>query len=135
MVIHISIQRMILAFVGWLVTVRKVCSDTISKYLSGLRVVHLKNGVLPTNLRPDIVKAILKGREHMESGTKIPRLAMTIPVMRLLRQLIKMSKMTESKKRLIWAVCCIAFNGSFRTVRFGLRPNFSFIINIILSPF
>ena len=110
-------KRMVLAFVGWLVTVRKVCSGTISQYLSGLRIVHLKNGVLPSNLRPDIIKAILRGRQQIESGTKIPKLAMTIPVMRLLRKLIKMSNSTESKKRLTWAICCIAFNGSFRQVK------------------
>ena len=47
--------RMIIAFVGWLMTVRRINSNSITQYLSGLRVVHLKNGVFPVNLRPDIV--------------------------------------------------------------------------------
>ena len=35
-------DEMILAFVGWLITVRKVGASTIKQYLSGLRTVHLK---------------------------------------------------------------------------------------------
>ena len=105
---------MILVYVGWLLTVRKVSSATISQYISGLRVAHLKNGVLPQNLRPDILKMILKGQEHVDKENKIPRLAMTIPVMKLLKKLITLSNMTLDKKRLLWAISCISFHGSFR---------------------
>ena len=76
--------RMIIASVGWLMTVRRISSTSISQYLSGLRIVHLKKGVLPVNLRPDIVQAILKGHSHNPINPKAPRLAMTIPVMKLL---------------------------------------------------
>ena len=112
--LYILSNRMVLAFVGWLISVRKVSASTISQYLSGLRMVHLKKGVLPSNLRPDLVKAILRGHEHSCFKDKKPRLAMTIPVMRLMKKLLVMSKMPLSKKRLIWAVSCIAFHGSFR---------------------
>ena len=105
---------MVLAFVGWLISVRKVSSISISQYLSGLRIIHLKKGVWPTSLRPDIVKSILKGHEHEAMKTRIPRLPMTIPVMRLLKKKLTMSKMPLSDKRLLWAVCCIALHGSFR---------------------
>ena len=69
---------MILAFVGWLITVRKVSSSTISQYLSGLRIAHLKKGFFPPNLRPDLVKLVIKGREHVELKNKVPRLTMTL---------------------------------------------------------
>ena len=107
-------DRMVLAFIGWLITVRKVSAATIKQYLSGLRTIHLKNGFLPGNLRPDIVNSILKGQEQEDSKSKVPRLAMTIPVMRLLKKLIYMSSMPQHKKRMIWTVCCLAFHGSFR---------------------
>ena len=55
---------MILAFVGWLISVRKVSARSVDQYLSGLRVAHLKEGVLPRNLRPDIVKSVLRGHEQ-----------------------------------------------------------------------
>ena len=46
-------DQMILAYVGWLIAVRKVSSSSISQYLSGLRVVHLKHGEMPGNLREE----------------------------------------------------------------------------------
>ena len=105
---------MVLAFIGWLITVRKVSGNTISQYLSGLRVIHLKNGVLPPCLRPDVVQSVLKGLEHNGSKHSIPRLPVTIPIMRLIKKKLTLSKMDLSKKRLLWAVSCIALHGSFR---------------------
>ena len=105
---------MVLAFIGWLINVRKVSAATIDKYLSGLRIVHLKNGFMPGNLRPDIVKAIIKGHSHCNLKEKAPRLPMTIPMMKLLKCLLTKSKMPISKKRLLWAISCIALHGSFR---------------------
>ena len=58
-------NRMTLTYVGWLISRRKVSSTTISQYLSALRVVHLKHGVLPSNLRPDIVQAIIEGKVQL----------------------------------------------------------------------
>ena len=58
--------RMTIAYVGWLITARKVKSSTISQYLSGLRIAHLKQGVLPENLRPEIVNCILNGQKNLE---------------------------------------------------------------------
>ena len=107
-------DRMILAYVGWLISVRKVSAVSIKKYLSGLRTVHLKNGCLPKNLRPDIVNSIIKGREQEEIKDKVPRLAMTIPVLKLLKKLITMSEWSLERKRRMWVVCCLAFHGSFR---------------------
>ena len=107
-------DRMVLAFVGWLITVRGVGASTIKQYLSGLRTVHLKRGFFPGNLRPDIIKSIIKGREQQELKTKIPRLAMTLPILKLLKALLKKSNMSLERKRLAWVICCMAFHGSFR---------------------
>ena len=109
-------DRMVLTFVGWLIVSRKVSSASINQYISGLRVAHLKQGVLPGNLRPAIVAAILKGKENGEnmSGNKVPRLAMTVPVMKLLKALLAASKLALIRKRMVWAISCLAFHGSFR---------------------
>ena len=121
-------NRMILAFVGWLIADRKVSSATITQYLSGLRVAHLKHGVLPGNLRPDIVAAIIKGKANEENSSlsKVPRLAMTMPVMKLLKALIAASEWALSKKRLVWAICCMAFHGSFRIHELLSRETLTF---------
>ena len=81
-------DRMTIAFVGWLITVRKVGSASIKQYMSGLRTVHLKNGYLPGNLRPDILNAIIKGKEQDYAKKRLPRLAMTLPIVRLLKKLL-----------------------------------------------
>lgn len=108
-------DRMILTYVGWLISARGVSASSITQYISGLRVVHLKKGVFPGNLRPDIVNAIIKGRAHEDcTKEKAPRMAMTIPVMKLLKLLLTKSRMCHEEKRLLWAVSCIAFHGSFR---------------------
>ena len=109
-------DRMVLAFVGWLISVRKVSSVSVSKYLSGLRMAHIKKGGMPPNLRPEMVSLILKGKANEEAmrPSKAPRLAVTVPVMRLLKALITRSNMELGKKRLLWVVSCLAFHGSFR---------------------
>ena len=109
-------DRMILTYVGWLMVHRKVSAASINQYISGLRVAHLKHGVMPVNLRPAIVAAILRGKENEENaaGNKIPRLAMTMSVMKLLKALLAASELALSRKRLVWAISCLAFHGSFR---------------------
>ena len=107
-------DRMILAFVGWLITVRGVGASSIKQYMSGLRTVHLKQGFLPGNLRPDILNSIIRGREQQESKKRIPRLAVTLPILKLLKRLLSLSNRSQEEKRMIWSVCCMAFHGSFR---------------------
>ena len=120
------VLRMVLAFVGWLISKRKVSAGTISQYLSGLRVIHLKKGVWPGSLRPEIVKSILKGHEQEVLKRRIPRLAMTMPIMNLLKKLLTKSKMELSKKRLVWAICCLALHGSFRIHELLAREELQF---------
>ena len=89
-------ERMILTYVGWLISSRGVSSTSISQYLSGLRVAHLKRGVFPSNLRPDIVNAVIKGRVNEDNlkRSKVPRMAMTITVMRMLKLLLTTDRQT-----------------------------------------
>lgn len=53
-------DKMTLTYVGWLLNVRKVSSASVDQYLSGLRNYHMKHLKTPDNLRPEIVKAIIK---------------------------------------------------------------------------
>ena len=84
---------MIIAFIELLITVRKVSSATISQYLFGIRLVHLNKQVMPRNLRPKIVKSIVKGHAQKEVGNKTPRLAMTFPVMTLLKKTLGLEQL------------------------------------------
>ena len=108
-----------LTYVGWLLDSRRVQAASIENYLAGIRVAHMKAGHSVPVLRPDIVQTILRGAAHKDELTKKllgkpPRLCMTITKMELLKCQITMSNMTLSKKRLMWLVSTLCFNGSFR---------------------
>ena len=61
-----------------------------------------------------MVQAIIKGKSNEDNmATKAPRMAMTTAVMKLLKTLLTRSNKSLEKKRLAWAVSCLAFHGSF----------------------
>ena len=59
-------NRETLAYIGWLLEVRKVAASTVEKYMSGVRLAHLKAGFSVPALKPDIVKAIIDGKAQSE---------------------------------------------------------------------
>ena len=108
-------------YLGWLLAKRKVQASTVEKYLAGVRVAHLKAGFMVPALRPDIVQTVLAGAANRDGllarlKNKAPRLAVTLTVMELIKCKLTNSKRSLSKKRLIWLVSCLCFNGSFRQV-------------------
>ena len=53
-------------------------------------------------------------------------MAITMTVLRLLKKLSTINKMTLSMKRLIWVVCCSALHGSFRIHELLAREELNF---------
>ena len=105
--------RMTIIYIGYLLGKRKpVRGETIEKYFSGLRMLHLELGFNPPCLRSNLVKHILTGAKKMDVERDIleakpERLAVTIPVLRLLKQAIKCNSEWESvHKRLVWYISC-----------------------------
>ena len=112
-------EKEVLTYVGWLATKRKVSVSTIEKYLSGIRLAHIKEGFNVPILRPDIVKVILTGLMQKEkiqirAGKKAERLPVTLSVLELLRHELKKIGWSVTKKRMMLTICYIAFFGSFR---------------------
>ena len=108
-----------LTYIGWLMDSRRVQSTSIESYLAGVRVAHMKAGHSVPVLRPDIVQTVLKGAANKDELTKKllgkpPRLCMTITKMELLKCQLTSSDMDHSRKRLIWLIATLCFNGSFR---------------------
>lgn len=106
-------------FVSYLLFDRGVKAKTCDKYLSGVRMFHLTKGLDVPVLRPPIISLILKGREHWDDikdklSKKPKRLPVTIKVMKLLKRRLRKMNWSEIKKKLVWAVCCTCWNGSFR---------------------
>ena len=109
----------ILTYIGWLLEVRNVKARTISGYLSGLRLLHITKGAEPPEMRTNLVKCILTGKTNMENietrkSTMAGRLPMTMTMMRVLKEQIRLWEEPMQKKLLMWAVCSLAFHGAFR---------------------
>ena len=108
-----------LTFIGWLVEKRGVKAKTVQIYLSGLRMAHFKRGLFNVNLYADIVRHVLTGLKQEDlikekKGVSIERLPVTMEVMEQIKLRLLRSNWNLEKKRLVWAVVTMAFNGSFR---------------------
>ena len=110
-----------LLFTYWLVEERKLKVATVNSYLAGIRQVHIMKGLPAPKLREEIVRQALKGRQNMEAqenskgnqaGKK--RLAMTIPLMKLLKEKIRTANMEAESKLMLWTVSSLLFFGAFR---------------------
>jgi hypothetical protein len=109
----------VLVFIDWLIRSRKVKGTTINSYLSGIRQLHIARGMDPPNIRDGFINLVLKGKMNKDaaekrSGTQRTRLPVTVNVMMLLKKLVRQWDKTIMEKLLVWAVCTLAFAGSFR---------------------
>jgi len=108
----------VLLFIHWLIEIRGVKEGTVNSYLSGVRQLHILKGLGAPNLRPDIVKLILKGRKNKDKAEKRDtgdrRVPMTVELMKILKEKIRTWNQTWDTRLLIWAVCSLAFHGAFR---------------------
>ena len=108
----------VLTFIGWMIN-RDLRANSIQVYLSGLRMSHITSGFFGVKLYEDIVSHLVRGLKQRDlvrdkvSG-KTGRLPVTMDIMTKLRVAIRKSSWDMEKKRLVWAICCLAFNGSFR---------------------
>lgn len=105
-------------FVAWSIK-RGVKARTISSYLSGIRMLHLSEGLPAPILRSDLIKQVLEGRTHQDAIAdrllkKPTRLPVTPTVLRLLKLELKSATLSKGTKRLLWAVITLAFAGGFR---------------------
>jgi hypothetical protein len=109
----------VLLFVHWLIYVRKLKAGTVNSYLSGIRQLHIMKGLEEPNLRPEIVKIVIKGKENKDNAdrhckTRDNRLPMTRQLMKVLKDKIIVWDKPWETKLLVWTVCTLAFHGAFR---------------------
>ena len=93
-------------YINYLLHARNVKSSTCEKYLSGIRMYHLAMGFDAPVLRPAIVSLLLRGRENHEDiqaklDNKEKRIAVTVPVMKLLKRRIRKMDWSEARKPLV----------------------------------
>ena len=112
-------QRETIIFIDWLVNDRKVAAATIKSYLAGISKFHILEGFEEPNLKTQLVKQIVKGKLNKEktlarSTGDQGRIAVTIDILKLLKEMIRRWDQPIEKKLLVWAVVTIAFFGGFR---------------------
>ncbi len=111
-------QENTLVWIDWLIRCRGVRHGTVTNYLAGIRQLHVVKGLQAPVVRTDLVNLILARKKNMDRLEKNKgegsRLPVTYSVMRLLKAALRDSDMEKQEKLLIWAVCCLAFNGVFR---------------------
>ena len=108
-----------LTYIGYLLTVRKVSTVSINKYMSGLRMAHMQRGVFSPWIKPEIVKTILTGQANKDQlekrmSGKQGRLPVTPELMKALKTSLVSAKMTKSRKRTIWLCSTWCWAGAFR---------------------
>ena len=109
----------VIIFVSWLLQERGIKSSSVESYLSGLKTLHRTEGHNPPEIRPDLVKSILAGAKNYDNiqdriRPKSKRLPMSMSALRVLKNELNNQDMTKSDIRMMWAVSCLAFFGSFR---------------------
>ena len=112
-------QEHTLLFLDWLITDRQVSAATASSYLAGIKKLHEIRGLDEPKLRQSLINQVLKGKSNLEAIDKRNsvdkgRLPATLTVMKILKQALNESDLTGGDKVLTWAVCTLAFHGSFR---------------------
>ena len=108
----------VLIFVAYLLDRGTMKASTIENHLSALRIWHQTEGHIVQNLRPDIIKVILKGRANEDAiidRESEERLPVTLELLSLMREILLADRKTNKTEKLAyWAVACIAFFGSLR---------------------
>jgi hypothetical protein len=112
-------QRETLLFLDWLLSDRMVSAATASTYLAGVKKIHALYGAEEPAIRGGLVSQILKGKKNVETVEKRQkedkgRLPVTLAVLELIKEALRASSHPVDRKLLIWAVCTLAFHGSFR---------------------
>ena len=111
-------EQIVVIFVSYLLSLGTLKAKTIESYLSALRVWHLTQGHFVQNLRPDIVKSLLTGKGHLDDEIDrddFGRMPILIEHLDLLHAILPLDKtLTANQKQAFWAICVLAFFGSFR---------------------
>jgi len=130
-------QEDVVIFVDWLLEERKVAAGTVKGYLSGIRQMHISKGMEPPVIRTVAVNWVLRGKKNAENiinrrEGQAGRLPMTMNMMKLLKESIRNWDADMMKKLLMWAVCCLAFNGAFRVHELLCKTESEFDVDFTL---
>ena len=119
-ILPISVNDL-LNYINYLLIWRKLQANTISGYLSALKVLHYLNGFniieVERNFNNFFIAHALQGAKnicklHLKPSN--PRRVMSFPALQLLGHGLASQGFSDFDTQLIWAACTLAFWGSFR---------------------
>ena len=110
---------------------------SVDKYLSALRMIHMKRGHFEPWLRPEIISLITRGAKQRDQvlkrlSGKVSKHAMTPELMWRLKLQLNRAKLPISRKRIIWATATSAFAGSLRVHEILSREQTKFDPNSVM---
>ena len=130
-------QRQTTLFIAWLLK-RNLSTSTIQTYISGIKTLHLVQGVTPPTIRTPFLHHVLVGKQNQEmikkrEGVHRTRLPMTQASMKLLKKELLTSNLNNFDRSCYWATATIALAGGFRISELlcpaphTFDPNFSLL--------
>ena len=105
---------------------RKLSHATICTYLSSIRLRHIELGYRPTPEMP-LLRLLLKGiKREKGARAKTKRKPITIPLLKALKQALRLSSFSTYDQKMLWAAFTAAFFGFLRASEFCSPSQSSF---------
>jgi hypothetical protein len=110
-------QETVNGFIHWCTFVRKLSPNTITSYMSHLKMIHNLRGVDDSSCTSFLSKAQIRGAKNLkfysEEKSQVKKV-MTLPLLKILGHSIAISNWSNRSKIVLWSAFCTAFFGSFR---------------------
>ena len=113
-------EREILLFIGWNIN-RGLKASSIKSYLSGIKALHRAWGWGEIVTDTPFISSVLKGETNInieeQSLNPSPhkRLPVTIQILKLIKQEIRLGNLDPFDKIMYWGVCSLLFYGALRS--------------------
>ena len=114
----------------------RVSYKSIKVYLAGIRLAHLESGY-PDPTTDEPLRLVIRGIWRLQGESPCQRLPITINILHILKQQLRISTFSPLEQRLLWATFTIAFYGFLRVGEFTSSVNASATLqwsDIQLSP-
>ena len=94
-------------------TMEQLAPGTVRTYISRVRSLHHSKGMTP-GWEEDDIRLLMKGVCNLPRKNTPKKLAVTPALLRILKEKIMSSQWPEMRKHMVWAACCLLYNGALR---------------------
>jgi hypothetical protein len=105
-------QETVNGFIHWCTFVRNLSPNTITSYMSHLKMIHNLGGIDDSSCTSFLSKAQIRGAKNLkfysEEKSQVKKV-MTMPLLKILGHSIAISDWSNRSKIVLWSACCTAF--------------------------